>query len=815
MREMRSLMRVAVGGLLTLSVALPAFADNVQPPFGTMNGDIYGRARAPGVPVLWNADSGVQEAWSFNLGGAGLNRPAGSELTFDADGNIYMRTSTASNTVASFSQAGALRWIAANTPGGAMVSFGATFSSTSVIVGDGDLCYAYWEPTAAANARMVGINKATGVIVWNTELTGDVVRNAAHPYGGNSKTPVLYGGKVYVMTESGDGGGALGAGVGVYQIDSATGAIDWNNIVAEVKLSNRGSLTFIPNAFGAGVHGLYHNVDGGNDPGAFPFNEPEVYAVALNTNTNAATIGWTQQGGKAARSHLIYSDPNDTPAGTGKIYQHSWTDYGADFYAYDPATGAKVENQNQANVGHGFYDVGSLDWDNRSVIAGGFSGLIIKYTDTLGDGVTTDADYPFETLWGETRVFGSLLQDCDGNSMLVTGTNSRCTDFSFNARAVMLDITNAQIPEDGPVYLDDIIVEEGPIGGPYNTLFSEDFEGLSLGDLPGQGGWELDNAAPSGVTPAQLINDPNAVQGKVAALDAAGNGSGWQGVYHNYTDSTADEVVIRWKQWRSDLTDNIWPYYGDAVNDFGTNAWHIEWDSNLRVNAYQFAVGGTQSAPLTAGVWEEVVLTYTDINNGDCAQRLVSVSVNGGIPGIVVQDDADTGQSCGAGEVTNSIRGFGFQIEGTPPTSGGSVNQPIFDFTTNICADHGFTTRGGVVAGPDGSVYYTSGNTNTLHRLIPVTPAEPCPAECIRGDSNCDGVVDNGDIDCFVQALLGSGDPGPWQACALASNPSCTYDFVCTNDINGDTSVDNGDIDALVACLLNQPAPGESCPQLP
>ncbi len=84
-------------------------------------------------------------------------------------------------------------------------------------------------------------------------------------------------------------------------------------------------------------------------------------------------------------------------------------------------------------------------------------------------------------------------------------------------------------------------------------------------------------------------------------------------------------------------------------------------------------------------------------------------------------------------------------------------------------------------------------------------------AACIVGDANCDGLVDNGDIDCFVAALLGGGDPAQWQACAEAATPGCTYDFVCTNDINRDSSVDNGDIDSFVNCLINQPPAGQGC----
>ncbi len=60
------------------------------------------------------------------------------------------------------------------------------------------------------------------------------------------------------------------------------------------------------------------------------------------------------------------------------------------------------------------------------------------------------------------------------------------------------------------------------------------------------------------------------------------------------------------------------------------------------------------------------------------------------------------------------------------------------------------------------------------------------------GDLNCDGAVDNGDIDAFVLALL---DPAAY----ATAFPNCN---IANGDVNGDGGVDNGDIDAFVALLL-------------
>ncbi|MBL8878084.1 MAG: hypothetical protein JNG88_03100 [Phycisphaerales bacterium] len=61
----------------------------------------------------------------------------------------------------------------------------------------------------------------------------------------------------------------------------------------------------------------------------------------------------------------------------------------------------------------------------------------------------------------------------------------------------------------------------------------------------------------------------------------------------------------------------------------------------------------------------------------------------------------------------------------------------------------------------------------------------------IPGDMNCDGRVNNFDIDPFVQAL---SDQDGW----LAEHPSCD---LMNGDINGDGEVNNFDIDPFVACL--------------
>ncbi len=84
----------------------------------------------------------------------------------------------------------------------------------------------------------------------------------------------------------------------------------------------------------------------------------------------------------------------------------------------------------------------------------------------------------------------------------------------------------------------------------------------------------------------------------------------------------------------------------------------------------------------------------------------------------------------------------------------------------------------------------------TLVILRPELALPACPRDCGSqpvADANCDGVVDNADIDAFVLALLDSGE-------YATQFPAC--DRLCGGDVNADGVVDNADIDPFVERLL-------------
>jgi hypothetical protein len=85
---------------------------------------------------------------------------------------------------------------------------------------------------------------------------------------------------------------------------------------------------------------------------------------------------------------------------------------------------------------------------------------------------------------------------------------------------------------------------------------------------------------------------------------------------------------------------------------------------------------------------------------------------------------------------------------------------------------------------PEPNIGFVGVAGGTYHSLGLKRPTPP-------GDLNCDGLVNNGDIDAFVMAL--TNPRAYWTI-----YPNC-IDMLA--DINGDGLINNGDIDAFVALL--------------
>lgn len=93
----------------------------------------------------------------------------------------------------------------------------------------------------------------------------------------------------------------------------------------------------------------------------------------------------------------------------------------------------------------------------------------------------------------------------------------------------------------------------------------------------------------------------------------------------------------------------------------------------------------------------------------------------------------------------------------------------------------------------------------------------PCAGGPIRGDANCDGRVNNFDIDGFLAAVLSPLSPTA-PAAYLPGDPDralCWAARLCWGDLEGAVSpgaITNFDVDPFVSCVLVLPPQGQPCP---
>ncbi|QOJ14865.1 MAG: hypothetical protein HRU75_09520 [Planctomycetia bacterium] len=114
-------------------------------------------------------------------------------------------------------------------------------------------------------------------------------------------------------------------------------------------------------------------------------------------------------------------------------------------------------------------------------------------------------------------------------------------------------------------------------------------------------------------------------------------------------------------------------------------------------------------------------------------------------------------------------------------------------------------TRVGVLDPATGTSADVLNTPNASFRFITLVADD-----CLRGDANCDGAVNNFDIDPFVAAILDPASPTPPPG--YSGNADCWALRLCWGDVSGDDLLNNFDIDPFVACILGSPLPGEGCP---
>lgn len=113
--------------------------------------------------------------------------------------------------------------------------------------------------------------------------------------------------------------------------------------------------------------------------------------------------------------------------------------------------------------------------------------------------------------------------------------------------------------------------------------------------------------------------------------------------------------------------------------------------------------------------------------------------------------------------------------------------------------------QAGGLPAPTAIRYFAGGsaaNANTaaydnLFVDVSSAPFDPCPSEGLPADMNCDGLVNNFDIDAFVLAL---SDRDAYEA----AFPNCEF---LNADVNNDGLVNNFDIDPFVLCVAEGGCP--------
>ncbi|QOJ13167.1 MAG: hypothetical protein HRU75_00320 [Planctomycetia bacterium] len=144
-------------------------------------------------------------------------------------------------------------------------------------------------------------------------------------------------------------------------------------------------------------------------------------------------------------------------------------------------------------------------------------------------------------------------------------------------------------------------------------------------------------------------------------------------------------------------------------------------------------------------------------------------------------------------------------------TAGGRVYSGQPDCTPELCSEvrSCCLPGGGCVEAQVVQCFRLSGS---------IRPAgTPCPADCVAvclwGDVNCDGVVNNFDIDQFILALVSSGGGGGGSPpTGWTGTAGCWQIVTCTSDINRDQQFNSFDIDPFITCIVTLPSPGDPCP---
>jgi hypothetical protein len=769
-----SLAWFVVAGVVLAAAPLLA-QDNLDGPWASPFGGMYGTARAP-FPVIFPPGGEWEVAWMLDTFGEGARLPANaSQMVFDADGNLYWHSQghwSDSDHVASCTPTGEMRWI--GPPGG----IGDMQSDITPIVGqDAVYMIGMFDPNeydpedpclGFTSQQIFALSKVDGSVIWRIKLDNDPdCPEGPDPITNNAQpNPIVYNGRLFVM-----GLPESSRGVAVYQIDAATGTILGNNVVSQIRHKMCGNTVLLPDKFGPGVHGMYVL--------AWDQIPAQIFGLEVDTNTNTASLVWQSspeangseigQLGWWSFAHVMYNQTYD------RIYTYTEDNsFAYDFFSFDPIVGddwAMWADGGDWGLTKGWYQTGAVDFDDTRMLTGAFDGGFSFYADD-GDGNVSFTESIHHLVWDHPRQFVQLLYDSETQSTVaVTASSGMGTGMTH---VYMCDLDDRDPPaEDGPTYIDEIEVYQGPNPNDLTLVWSEDFEAYDEGPLPSASGW-VNLVDPEQSEPVVAEDPTGEGHGKVLVLDPVRpsdpNTAEGHGAYHAFTQTTGNVVVTRYKQWRQDTSEIYEVMWGQDPDDYERGfAYTYDWDS--RICSIEWLDTWSQPNYQVDQRWEGVVFTY----NFPASSASVQVA------------DRDPVTSSWSGESfapTNSAAGFGItmwhgQVSDNFPRLRVNHLQDVRGSWLDV------DVHGGPLVGPDGKIYYFEAQSGwqppNEHPgwLFALQPKGQC-----AGDVDGDGDTDLSDLAALLAAYgSGPGDPN-WNAAA---------------DFDGDDDVDLGDLAFLLA----------------
>jgi hypothetical protein len=562
--------------------------------------------------------------------------------------------------------------------------------------------------------------------------------------------------------------------VALYQIDAATGTILANTRINQIDHKMCGNTVLIPDKFGEGIHALYTLV--------WDQAPPQVVCLQVNTITNNASLVWesspivngSEIGGLGwwSFAHVIYSEIYD------RIYVYTEDNsFGYDFFSFDPVIGDDWKWWGDSGgwwMNKGWYQTGALDFDETRALCGAFDGGFSMYS-ADADGNIQFTESIHHLTWDQPRQFVQLLYDEQTQSTVaVTASSGMGTGMTH---VYMCDLDNREPPaEDGPMYIDDIEVYQGPDIDHLTLVWSEDFEAYSAGSPPG-GSWVTlygyEQSEPV------VVDDPTGGgQGKVLALDPVAPpdpndpSNVWgHGAYHPFTQTTDNVVVTRYRQWMQDTSEIYEVMWGADQNDYTRGyAYGNDWDSRRCV--IDWLGDWDQPNYQVDQRWEDVMYTY------DFATETAAVQMADRAPVAYPW----TGETFAP---TASAAGFGVtmwhgDLSDNFPRLRVNHLQDVRDGWLGVC------TLGGPMVGPDGKIYFfeshQAGWDPPNEHPGWLFAIQPKSEGCI-GDVDGDGDTDLADLAALLASYgVAPGDPN-W-------NPAADFD--------GDDDVDLSDLAHLL-----------------